>query len=437
MLVYQLRLAFKSLCRNPILSALLVAAIALGVAISTASITLYHIYSGNPIPHKSDRLFRVELDSWGPDEPFNSTYPERAPTHITYRDMVAIMESDIPTRQTGGFKAGLTVIPEGESQRPYRETVRMCFADFFPMFDVPFAHGSGWDHAADQTPEPVVVIDTATNQRLFGGGDSVGRQLRIEDRFFTVVGVLADWHPTPKHYDPSNGAFRDPEAIYMPFNFTPIFEAYSEGNTWGWDADSGTTFDEYLLSELTWIQMWVQLDDQSQKSSYQAFLDAYVMEQKKQGRFQRPLNNRLLDVMEFLAERDVVPESTRSLLVVSLLFLVVCSINLIGIMLGKFLSRAPEVSVRRALGASRRAVLTQHLVESELIGVLGGCLGLGLSVVVISVINRMLANAGSLELDLTMVGTGIVLSLVSGLIAGIYPAWRICKVAPATYLKIR
>jgi putative ABC transport system permease protein len=56
MFAYQLRLAFKSLRRNPVLSALLVAAIGLGIAVSTASVTIYYIYSGNPIPNKSDVL---------------------------------------------------------------------------------------------------------------------------------------------------------------------------------------------------------------------------------------------------------------------------------------------------------------------------------------------------------------------------------------------
>jgi len=196
----------------------------------------------------------------------------------------------------------------------------------------------------------------------------------------------------------------------MPFNFTPVFEITNYGNTWGW---------------------------MSEPIDSHEVLDAYVLEQKKQGRLSRPLNNRLLDVMATLEEREVVPDSTKSQLVVSLLFLVVCAINLIGILLGKFLSRAPEIGVRRALGASRRSVFTQHLIECEVIGVLGGSLGLALSVMVLNAVNRMLSNGEQLHLDLTMVGAGLLLSLVAGLIAGIYPSWRICHVAPAVHLKMQ
>jgi putative ABC transport system permease protein len=437
MFAYQLRLALKSLRRNPVLSALMIVAIGLGIAVSTASVTIYYIYSGNPIPNKSDVLFHVELDNWYADSPFDSDHPERAPFQITYRDALELMHSQIPTYQNAAFQSEVVVYPAGDDQRPFREQVRMCFSDFFVMFDVPFQYGSGWDDTADQAPEPVIVIGSEMNQKLFGGIDSVGKTLKIENRYFTIIGVLAPWRPTPRHYDPTSNAFGEPEALFMPFNFTPVLELTTRGNTWGFTSNSINSHEEYLQSELLIIQMWVQLDSESQKLAYQDFLDAYVLEQKKLGRFLRPLNNRLLDVMTTLGEFEVVPDSTRSQLVVSLLFLVVCAINLIGILLGKFLSRAPEIGVRRALGASRRSVFIQHLLECEVIGVFGGALGLGISVLVLNLINRMLANSDQLHLDLNMIAAGLLLSLIAGLIAGIYPSWRICKVAPAVYLKMQ
>ena len=60
---------------------------------------------------------------------------------------------------------------------------------------------------------------------------------------------------------------------------------------------------------------------------------------------------------------------------VGLLFLVVAAVNLIGLLLGKFLARADEVGVRRALGASRRDVFLQHLVECQVVALLGGAIG--------------------------------------------------------------
>ena len=111
MLAYMIRIALLSLRRNPVLSTLLIAAIALGVAVSTAFVTLYHVYSDNPIPSKSSRLFYVQMDSWDPIRPYSRSRPELPPEQITYRDMQGIMASEIPTYQSGMFVAGLTVHP--------------------------------------------------------------------------------------------------------------------------------------------------------------------------------------------------------------------------------------------------------------------------------------------------------------------------------------
>jgi putative ABC transport system permease protein len=441
MLPYQIKIAIKSLRRNPVLSALLIAGIGLGIAVSTTFVTTHYLLSSNPIPEKSDSLFYVQLDSWNPDAGFDDDDPSEPPNQVTYRDMMALMENDIPTYKTGNFKAEFTVHPEssgGESQRPYREVVRMCFSDFFPMFNVPFEFGGGWGESADRGPEPVIVIDGETNRKLFGGENSVGKSLRIKDREFTIVGVMAPWRPTPKFYDTRNGSIDDPEAIYMPLRFNVPFEASSAGNTNGWKFEASSEYADRLQSERTWIQMWVQLDTPQQKEEYLAFLDAYTMDQRSLGRFQRPTNNRLRNVMEWMIADEAIPEETRTMLIIGILFLVVSSVNLIGILLGKFLSRAPEVGVRRALGASKISVFLQHLVECEILGVLGGVLGLGLSVVALKMINGLFDQREPLfYLDLNMVGAGLVLSLIAGLVAGIYPAWRICRVAPATYLKLQ
>jgi putative ABC transport system permease protein len=204
MLAYQMRLALRSLRRNPALTMLMISGIALGIAVAMTFVTIHYVMSGNPIPHKSDKLFYVQIDSWDPDRPWNPDKPDEPPVQLSYIDMIGLMKSDIPTMQTGNYKGYFTVHPPNEG-RPFREYVRLCFADFFPMFEVPFRYGSGWNRQADRGPAPVVVLGHAMNQRLFGGEDSVGRMLRIEDRDFRVVGVLDRWRPIPKYYDTHNG----------------------------------------------------------------------------------------------------------------------------------------------------------------------------------------------------------------------------------------
>jgi len=436
MLAYQLKLAWKSLLRNPVLSVLIVAGIALGIGVSMTFVTAYYFVSGDPIPQKSRQLFYVQMDAWNPQRPWDDDEPSEPPDQLTYMDATAIRQSDIPTYQSAMYKTYLTIHPEGQDLRPFREESRMCFADFFRMFDVPFRYGGPWSEEADDGPQQVIVLGSDLNDRLFGGANSVGHKLRIEDREFEVVGVLRPWHPSPKFYDPLNGEFDDPEALFMPFHLGSEMRIRTSGNTSGWKS-WGPEYEELLRSEAVWIQYWVQLDTPQQKEAYLAFLDGYVNEQKQAGRFGRSVNNKLRDVREWLTFRKVVPQEARALLIIALLFLLVCSVNLIGILLGKFLGRSAEIGVRRALGASRRWVFVQHLVECELIGIIGCLLGLALTVGGLRILDRMFENQLNFYIDPTMLVVALGLALLSALIAGIYPAWRICRIQPGLHLKMQ
>ena len=262
----------------------------------------------------------------------------------------------------------------------------------------------------------------------------MGRTLRIEDTDFRIVGVMAHWRPMPKFYDTHNDPTSGPEHIYIPFTYEATMQVYSNGNTSNWKPVTGG-FEAYLQSETIWIQAWVQLDDAKQKAAFMDYLAAYVMEQKKLGRFGRPLNNRLRDVMEWLRFERVVPDEVVALVLISLLFLLVCSVNLIGILLGKFLARAPEVGVRRALGASRRQIFLHHLVECEVIGIAGGIAGLGLTVLGIRWVESLFTQSFEFSIDWTLFAVALGLASVAAMISGAYPAWRICRIEPAVHLK--
>jgi putative ABC transport system permease protein len=112
-----------------------------------------------------------------------------------------------------------------------------------------------------------------------------------------------------------------------------------------------------------------------------------------------------------------------------------------GLLLSKFLARAPEIGVRRALGASRKQVFLQHVVECELVGVLGGALGILLSLAAVAFANgwvkALFNRADLIHFDATMAAYAVGLSLLAGLVAGVYPAWRVCRIPPAVHLKLQ
>lgn len=435
MFAYYIRLAALSIRRNPVLSALMMAAIAVGIGAFMTMLTVYHIQSGNPIWWKNDQLYHPQVDTWDPDEPYDDSRPEMAPTQLTWRDATALQQSDIPTYKTPSFKIVGVIQPDNEDLAPFIESGRMATNDFFAMFDVPFLYGTAWDDRTDAREEFVVVLSKALNDKVFGGEDSTGRRVAIDGRQYVVAGVLDDWEPRPKFYDVNNDPFEGSENYYLPVRLVETLEPQRQGNTNCWKPEDIQSFSDFLGSECVWLQYWVQLDTADQQARYRDFLGAYLQEQAKIGRSVRPQNFAINTVDEWLELNQVVSEDNRVLVGLSALFLVVCLLNTVGLLLAKFLGRAGEISVRRALGASKLDIFRQQLVECGFVGLLGGLIGIALSGVGLIAVKTMYRYEGSVMMDGEMIATAFVTAVLASIAAGLWPAWQICRVPPAGYLK--
>ncbi len=436
MFSYYLKLGWLSIRGNPLLSTLMIAAIAIGIGACMTIITVNYVMSSNPIPRKSDQLFYVQLDSGDPINHDDDGF--ELPDQMTYLDAMALMKASKAHRQVVSNRSSLVLEPQGEGERPFSVDARNTWADFFPMFDLRFTYGSGWDASADNNLERVVVLSKEMNERVFGGENSVGRNVRMNGMDFQVVGVLDEFIPVPKFYDVTNDPFGEPEEVYIPFNIAVEYELPRRGNTNCWKSPDGEGFDAFLNSECMWIQSWVELRNEAEELDYMAFLNAYVEQQKTLGRFQRPMNNQLSDVMEWMENQEVVDDDAQVMLGLSLLFLLVCLLNTIGLLLAKFMGKSGDISLRRALGASRSSLFVQHMIESGMIGLCGGILGLGLTWLGLRGIEMLFGEIvkNMVGLDWIMVLTAIALAIASALIAGLYPTWRACRIAPASQLKV-
>ncbi|MGB7739317.1 MAG: ABC transporter permease [Steroidobacteraceae bacterium] len=442
MFAYDLRLALDSMKRHPGLSALMVLAIALGIAVCTVTFTIYHAMATNPIPDKSSQLYAVTLDTWSAERPYDDDKPDLPPQLLTYRDAMYLYGSKAASRSVVMYKSGALLLPERNGVKPFNAQLRVTTHEFFPMFDVPFQYGQGWDEAADEGPQPVVVLNHETNVKVFGGENSVGRTLKLGKVEYRVVGVLQPWAPSPKFFDLNNGAFDDPEDAYIPYGWGKTLEMPVYGNTNCWKPESGDTYQDFLNSECIWLMLWAELPTVADRDKYQAFIDNYARSQKAAGRMPRKLNNVLYDVGQWLDRNDVVQKDNRVLIGIALLFLGVCLVNVVGLLLAKFLNAAPLTGLRRALGASRRDIIRQHMTEVLLIGLGGGVLGIALAVGGLAGIRAIYGSdftRGSYErlteIDPVVVLVTLALSLLAGAIAGLYPSWRIGRTAPAVYLK--
>jgi putative ABC transport system permease protein len=444
MTAYYMRLALKSFRRNPGLTALMVGAIALGIAICVMTMTVFHAMSGNPIWWKGDRLYAVTMDNWDPNDVYDPLHPSLAPPMLTYKDAKYLAQSNIPERKVIMFKANSIVTGGTAEKRPHRVISRTTTADFFAMLDVPFEYGSGWTAAADEAPEPVIVISHKENQILFGGGNSTGRNITWNNQQFRIIGVLKEWSPQPKFYDLNNGPFDVPEDAYVPFGWGQSLELLSAGSSNCWKPEPLDTYKDMLSSDCVWIEMWAELPDARSRERFQAFMDGYWADQHAAGRFPRPRKNQLTPVGQWLIDQGVVGNDNRVLVGLSFAFLAVCLINTVGLLLAKFLNGAAITGVRRALGASRRQIFQQHLVEVGVLASVGAVLGLAFGAVGLWLVHSLYASArfgergGFQELthfDSSSVIWAVILAIVATLVAGLYPAWRIGRMPPAVYLK--
>ncbi|WP_196140620.1 ABC transporter permease [Aliikangiella sp. G2MR2-5] len=435
MLGYYFKLSLLSIKRNPILSTLMVAAIAVGIGASMTTITVNYAMGANPVPQKSDQLFAIQLDSWDPNRPYRE--PDILPDQVTYMDAMALMKNAPAKRQTAMSKVFAVIEPEGEDVRPFETEGRATFGDFFAMFSTPFLYGNGWSRESDDNLEMVTVLSKETNEKVFGGENSVGKFIRIAGREYKVVGVLDDYRPIPKYYDVTNGAFREPEGYYIPFNLIASLELSRSGNTNCWKPSDEDGFQGFLNSECVWIQFWAELPTENEQQEYLGFLNNYAKQQKELGRFPRPLNNKINDVMEWMELQGVVQDSAKIVMWLSVMFLMVCLLNTIGLLLTKFSTKSGEIGLRRALGASKRNLFIQHLMESGIIGFVGGIIGLGLAWGGLKGVSALFGkNVQHLVyLDSNMVIFAILLAIVSALLAGAYPTWRACNIQPAVQLK--
>jgi putative ABC transport system permease protein len=153
------------------------------------------------------------------------------------------------------------------------------------------------------------------------------------------------------------------------------------------------------------------------------------------------MNNRLSDVEEWMQVEEVVDQDVTVLLGLAVLFLVVCLLNTIGLLLAKVMRRGKDISLRRALGASKQSLFAQYIIEAGLIGIAGGLLGVALSWLGLRGVENLFTGMDFVQrlvvMDWSMVALAVLLAIVSALAAALYPTWRAANVTPASQLRIQ
>ena len=439
MLGYYFDLALRSLRRNTVLTSLMVLAIAVGIGASMTTLTVMHLLSRDPLPGRSTHLFYPQVNP----TPKGYERGDQPPDVMDYRSAMDLWAARRADRQTLVIDSQLRVTAPDAHVPPLMARMLSTTADFFPMFAVPFRYGGGWTPEDDANRAQVAVISADYNQRLFGGANSVGRKIRLRDTYVRIVGVLDRWRPSPLYYDVAAGRFAhgDTADLYGKTQdvMTPVSTGVqiNDGNFQQFDCWAVPATPGHLVdSTCIWVKLWVQLDTPAKVAAYRDFLAGYAAQQASLGRYEVAGNTQLRSLMEWLDYNGVVPGDVQLQMWLAFAFLAICLFNAVGLLLAKFLRRSGEIGVRRALGATRRDVFTQCLMEAGVIGLLGGTGGWLLTLVGLWLVRQQpVAYADMVHLDVGMFVTTFILAVATSLLAGFFPAMRASRVAPALQLK--
>jgi putative ABC transport system permease protein len=438
MFSYYFWLGLRNLRRNPILTALIIFTLAIGVAASVSTLTILHVMSGNPIPHKSDRLLvpvldNAPLEGYVPGEPAEND-------QLTYKDVKNLLASQQGSKRVALYGIVVNIEPTRADLNVTQVSGLAVSNAYFSMFEVPMAQGRGWTENEEKNAARVVVLSTAQSEKLFGKESAIGKHLRIDGNDYEVIGVIGKWNPIPRYThlvigDGEGDGFAGDNNLYMPF-ITTIANKIGAFGKQRCASEIGPGYQGFLDSECQWMQFWFEVNSASERAELNHFLDSYLAEQKKLGRFQRPVPSQLFNVMEWMSYLHIVKDDAKLSVWLAFGFLLLCLVNTSGLLLAKFSKRAAEVGVRRALGASRAEIFKQFLIETGVVGLAGGVTGLLLSFAGLWLISLQSKEMATLaKMDFTMLAVTFLLAVSASILAGLLPTWRACQVTPAIQLK--
>ncbi|KQZ79962.1 ABC transporter [Rhodanobacter sp. Root561] len=435
---YYLDLAWRRCWQGPAMVLLLVLTMAIGIASCMTALTIFGALSGEPLPGISPYLHVVTMDAREAVDANNNDY-DKPDGYLKLTDAKALVDAQ-RARQQVALAQSYTLVGRPDGKQSDQVQGLMAHGPVLAMFGVPLRHGRSWTAEEQAAQAPVVVIDSALAQKLFGTEDAVGRSVSLGSGSFRVVGVSAPWKPRTQFLDvPRNqgNVLGQPEQFFVP---AQAALAAGVGPLTAGECGKGAavvSFQSAEVDKCRWLEVWVALDTPATVAAYARFVAGYADAQHAAGRFVYPPQAALYGVPSWMSMNHVVPDDVGLNLALAGAFLLLCLVNVAGLLAARFLRRQADVTIRRALGASRRNVFAQHLVETGVLGLIGGALALPLTWLGLWIVRMQpVAYADAAHFSVSAFAALLLLSLVVGLVVGILPAWRVCRQPPAMQIKL-
>jgi putative ABC transport system permease protein len=297
-------------------------------------------------------------------------------------------------------------------------TLKRTDGAFWQVFDFTFVEGGPFSARDVDEARFVAVINEMTRERFFGRDRAVGRTLEADGQRFRVIGVVRD--VSQMRFIP----FAD---MWVPVT-TAKSPAYRDQIMGGFYA-TVLARDRAVLPEI--------------RAEFESRLTRVELPDPHHYKtIVAPLESRFDAVARLspLADRQDPDRQGWKLLLlltgITLVFMLLPAVNLVNLNVSRIMERASEIGVRKAFGASSWTLVGQFVLENVVLTLLGGLAGLALATMVLRAINAYSQIAyADLTVNYRVVMYGLALSVVFGVVSGVYPAWRMAKLHPVQALK--
>ena len=396
MLPRDLRYAVRQLLRAPGFTVVAVLTLALGTGATTAIFSVVNGVLLRPLPYpQPEALVRIHeiVPQYGRFSVAPATFVDWRQQATRFERIAIYGTSSATTMQADG---------------PERIQGAVVSWDLFDLLKVAPAHGTGFSASQDQPgSNNVIVISHALWQRRFGGAaDAVGRSISFNGATVTIVGIM-----------PPGFAFPATTTEYWRPVALPASNLSRGGHSFGVIAR--------LKAGVTYDQAGVEM-----KAIAERLATRYPESSAGESAEVVPLHEQIVG--------RVRPALITLLAAVAVVVLIACA-NVANLLLVRASVREKELAIRAAMGADRRRLVGQMLVESLLLGVLGGALGLLLAYLAIPLVQSLgagtIPRVSDVAIDPTVLGFALAASLVTSVVFGLAPAWQASRVGLGTVLK--